>query len=57
MSAVIDHSTLEQEFLWSLFSAAATNFRSDTLLRPFPPPFITEGGSKDLESLVGLFNT
>lgn len=43
---------LSLEIRWSLFSAAVTGYRADTLVRPFPPQFIQETGEKDLDSLV-----
>lgn len=42
----------EHELIWSILSSAATSYRADTLLRPFPSQFILENGDKDLKSLV-----
>lgn len=40
------------EIHWSLFSAAVTSHKTDHLLRPFPPMFISDYGEKDLDGLV-----
>ena len=40
------------DFLLSVFWAAMTSYRHDTVLRPFPPGFVLADNTKDVEALV-----
>ena len=40
------------DFLLSVFWAAMTSYRHDTVLRPFPPDFVLADNTKDVEALV-----
>ena len=40
------------DFLLSVFWAAMTSYRHDTVLRPFPPHFVLADNAKDVEALV-----
>jgi len=43
-----------RDLVWSLFVAALQSYRFDTVLRPFPSPFIDADGEKDVKSLVSI---
>ncbi|XP_071107834.1 protein mono-ADP-ribosyltransferase PARP16-like [Haliotis cracherodii] len=42
---------LAVDMQWSLFSSAALSYRFDTVLRPFPPMFMSSDNEKDTKSL------
>lgn len=52
--AAIERDKHASEFIVGIFCAALTSYRHDTVLRPFPSPFILEDGSKDFDGLVRL---
>lgn len=43
---------LEAEFLLAAFSTAASSYKSESLVKPFPPMFVAGTGEKDVASLV-----
>ena len=49
--SLLDDDPTSADFLISILWAAATNYKHDTLLRPFPPQYIKEE-QKDVEKLV-----
>lgn len=48
----LQRDLLATDFLTSLFWAAMSSFRHDTILRPFPPMFLSEEGHKDISGVV-----
>ena len=42
------------DFLLSVFWAAMTSYRHDTVLRPFLPDFVLADKTKDVEALVSM---
>ena len=52
--SVLDNNPSSSDFLISILWAAATNYKHDTLLRPFPPQYIREE-LKDVETLVSIY--
>lgn len=52
VSLLTDEKLAHSELIWSLFCSALASFKRETLLRPFPPQFITEESHKDFISLV-----
>jgi len=48
---LLDHDLLACDVQLSLFVAAASSYRQDTALRPFPPFFLTGSGERDVEGL------
>ena len=49
--SLLDNDPSSSDFLISILWAAATNYKHDTLLRPFPPQYIREE-QKDVDTLV-----
>lgn len=49
--SLLDNDPTASDFLISLLWAAATNYKHDTLLRPFPSQYIKEE-QKDVDALV-----
>ncbi|KAL5004979.1 hypothetical protein ScPMuIL_018435 [Solemya velum] len=45
---------LAADLKWSLFVAALQSYRFDSVLRPYPAPFLKENGEKDIKSLERL---
>jgi len=43
---------LAADLRFSLFIAALHSYRCDSVLRPFPPRFLTEDEEKDIDALV-----
>jgi len=48
---LLDQDLLACDVQLSLFVAAASSYRQDTTLRPFPPFFLTSNGERDVEGL------
>jgi len=48
---LLDRDLLACDVQLSLFVAAASSYRQDTTLRPFPPFFLTSSGERDVEGL------
>ena len=40
--------------LVALFHSAASSYRHDTVLKPFPPVFVMKDGTKDIDGLVSV---
>lgn len=51
--SLVDNDPFSADFLISILWAAATNYKHDTLLRPFPPQYIREE-QKDVDTLVRI---
>ena len=51
--SLLDKDPLSTDLLVSFLWAAATNYKHDTLVRPFPPQYL-KGEHKDIELLVSL---
>ena len=49
--SLLDNDPSSSDFLISILWAAATNYKHDTLLRPFPQQYIREE-QKDVDTLV-----
>ena len=49
--SLLDDDPSSSDFLISILWTAATNYKHDTLLRPFPPLYIREE-QKDVDTLV-----
>lgn len=47
----IERDPLACDVLISLFTSALMSYRSDSLIRPFPKPFMTEAGERDVARL------
>lgn len=45
---------LSNDLRWCLLSAAVHSYRSESLVRPFPPEFMRDDGVKDFDTLVYL---
>ena len=54
--SLLDNNPISSDFLISVLWAAATNYKHDTLLRPFPSQYIREE-QKDVDALVRLYYT
>lgn len=39
----------------TLFLSALASYRHDTVLKPFPPQYVLEDGTKDIEQLVNIW--
>ena len=48
----LQRDILAADFLTSVFWSAMSSFRHDTILRPFPPMFLTGEVHKDIEGVV-----
>ena len=51
VESLLDNDPLSTDFLVSLLWAAATNYKHDTLVRPFPPQYLKDE-HKNIEALV-----
>ena len=51
--SLLDNNPTSVDFLISILWAAGTSYKHDTLLRPFPPQYITEE-QKDVDALVRI---
>ena len=49
---LLQRDLLAADFLTTIFWAAMSSFRHDTVLRPFPPSFLQGTDQKDIEELV-----
>jgi len=54
---LLEHDLLACDVQLSLFVAAATSYRQDTTLRPFPPSFLTSTGERDVEGVQAALAT
>mgnify|MGYP007016994497 CR=1 FL=1 len=45
----------EADLKWSLFSAACSSYRFDSVLKPFPPFFQIDSENKEIDRLVSFF--
>lgn len=52
LRALLDRDMLACDVQLSLFVAAATSYRQDSALRPFPPALLLPGGERDLAGLA-----
>lgn len=44
----------EADLKWSLFCAACNSYRFDSVLKPFPPFFLSDSENKDIDRLVSI---
>ena len=43
------------EMQWSLFMSALESYRHDSILRPFPSAYVEDGGNKNFQRLVSVY--
>ena len=44
----------EVDFALAIFAAAASSYKCESLVKPFPPMFVSDCGSKNIADLVSI---
>lgn len=51
----LNRNLKDLQFAVAVFASAAFNYKCESLLKPFPPMFVCDGGDKDIPALVSFY--